>query len=203
MALETAVEQLINNGMFVVVAAGNENSDACNSSPAGSKSAITVASSDNLDNRSVFSNWGSCVDIFAPGTNIPSWNQNGNPWVISGTSMASPHVAGVVSLLLSKYSFTPMELKNKLVEMSTKMKIKNTNGSPNNLLFVEETLSSEPTNTVTVTVTSTATSTNTVTSTATSTNTVTSTATSTSTVTSTTSVSCTLTEVPIPTLVIQ
>jgi subtilisin family serine protease len=107
-ALDTAVRNAVNAGISFVLAAGNSNANACNSSPARvggtGGPAITVAASDQSDRRSSFSNWGTCCDIIAPGSSIYSaWYTSNTAYnTISGTSMASPHVAGVTTLLLDQ-----------------------------------------------------------------------------------------------------
>ncbi|ESK97252.1 serine-type endopeptidase [Moniliophthora roreri MCA 2997] len=103
--LDRVVNSAADNGLHFAVAAGNENRDACQSSPAAAEKAVTVGASNLRDAKAYFSNHGSCVDIFAPGENIKStWNSgNHSSNTISGTSMASPHTAGVIAYLLSLY----------------------------------------------------------------------------------------------------
>ncbi|UZJ53191.1 hypothetical protein CBS101457_002511 [Exobasidium rhododendri] len=104
-SLDKAVNGAVTSGMHFGVAAGNENQDACNVSPAGAPNPVTVGASTLNDLRASFSNVGKCVDIFAPGLNILStWNTgNQSTNTISGTSMASPHVVGMLAYLLSIY----------------------------------------------------------------------------------------------------
>ncbi|KAG8726313.1 serine protease [Ceratobasidium sp. 428] len=102
-SLDRAVNNAVKNGMHFAVAAGNDNKDACNYSPAAAELAVTVGASTLSDDRAYFSNHGSCVDVFAPGLNILStWIGSKTATnVISGTSMASPHTAGLLAYLLS------------------------------------------------------------------------------------------------------
>ncbi|KAJ2992764.1 hypothetical protein NUW58_g2058 [Xylaria curta] len=131
-ALDQAVNAAVDSGIHFAVAAGNDNADACNYSPASAEKAITVGASALDDSRAYFSNWGKCVDIFGPGLSIKS------TWIgsktaintISGTSMASPHLCGLAAYLLSlqpsegsEYgmaSITPKKLKANLVTIATK-----------------------------------------------------------------------------------
>ncbi|MEW5931951.1 MAG: S8 family peptidase, partial [Gemmatimonadota bacterium] len=96
--LNTAVNNLSNSGVFVSVAAGNQNANACNYSPASAASALTLAASDSLDARAPYSNHGSCVDLYAPGSDVTSTWLNGGTRTLSGTSQAAPHAAGVAAL---------------------------------------------------------------------------------------------------------
>jgi serine protease len=133
-ALNAAVEASISAGVHHSVSAGNDDIDSCLNSPASSPNAMTVASSDIKDVRSYFSNWGSCIDIFAPGSHIISWDQDRNPVEKSGTSMAAPHVTGVMALKLSEKNYSPLEMTNELKYTSVKNKIIDYKDSPNFLL---------------------------------------------------------------------
>lgn len=116
--LNAAVENAVNNGITMVVAAGNSNNDACNSSPASEPKAITVGSTKYNDAASWFSNYGSCVDVFAPGSFIYSTWNDGELNSISGTSMASPHVAGLAAGILGEYGISdPEDVFAKIVDM--------------------------------------------------------------------------------------
>ena len=129
--LDRAVNAAVDYGLHFAVAAGNDNADSCGYSPAAAEKAVTVGASTLADERAYFSNFGKCNDIFAPGLNIKStWI--GSPYktnVISGTSMASPHIAGLLAYYLSmqpakdsEYAIadiTPKQLKQNIISVAT------------------------------------------------------------------------------------
>jgi cerevisin len=140
-ALDQAVNKAVEAGVHFAVAAGNERSDACRSSPAGAEKPITVGASTSSDRMAMFSNLGSCVDIVAPGQDIKSiWNTRDGVNTISGTSMASPHVAGALAVYLSdgkEYAST-QNLKEALISVATEDALINIpRGTVNKLLFVD------------------------------------------------------------------
>lgn len=138
-ALDAALANAVSKGITVVVAAGNDNLNACNYSPAREPSAITVGSTTNLDARSSFSNFGTCVDVFAPGSSITSaWYTSSTATnTISGTSMASPHVAGAAALYLQGApTASPATVTSAILGSSTLNKVTSAGtGSPNRLLY--------------------------------------------------------------------
>ncbi|SCW01486.1 LAFE_0E00694g1_1 [Lachancea fermentati] len=149
-ALDMAVNAAVKAGLHFAVAAGNENQDACNTSPAAAENAITVGATTLSDDRAYFSNWGSCVDIFAPGLNVLSTyiGSNTATATLSGTSMASPHVAGLLTYFLSLQpgsdseffnaagGVTPNQLKKRLIAFSTKNALGDVpDDTPNYLIF--------------------------------------------------------------------
>ena len=139
-SMDTAVNNLINSGVAVAVAAGNEYGvDACTRSPARVGAAITVGSTTSSDARSSFSNIGTCLDLFAPGSSIPSaWYTSDTATnTISGTSMATPHVAGAAALYKQAVpSASPSTIRNALVSNATTNRLSGVGtGSPNRLLY--------------------------------------------------------------------
>jgi subtilisin family serine protease len=138
-ALNTAVTNAIANNVLFVVAAGNDNKDACNYSPASAKGALTVAASDNEDRKASFSNHGSCVDLYAPGVAITStWINNADSDnTISGTSMACPHVAGVALKFVAEYPGVDQAgIFDLIIANTTKDKIKsNPTTTPNKIVY--------------------------------------------------------------------
>lgn len=136
-SVDDAVRRAVQAGFVNAVAAGNNNgANACNTSPARTPEAVTVGSTDNADNRSSFSNIGTCVDIFGPGSNITSTRNGGGTTQMSGTSMATPHVAGVAALVLTANpGYTPQQVRDALVNNAVSGVIKNVgSGSPNKLV---------------------------------------------------------------------
>jgi len=139
LALDAAVRALVDEGITVVVAAGNENSNACGVSPAREPRVITVGATDQSDARARFSNLGSCVDVFAPGENILSAWPGGQYASLNGTSMAAPHVAGAAALLLESNSgLRPADVESLITGRASLGSLTNVGqGSPNRLLFLE------------------------------------------------------------------
>jgi len=137
--LDTAVNKLITKGFIVVVAAGNSSDDACYYSPAKVPNAITVAATNASDAQADYSNYGSCVDLYAPGSDILSDSIGSISAVetLSGTSMAAPHVTGVVALYLQKYPKATLKtVRAALISVaSNKVLTDVTGGTPNKLLF--------------------------------------------------------------------
>jgi subtilisin family serine protease len=138
-SVDNAVANAVTRGVTMVVAAGNSNRDACNFSPARTGVAITVGATTSSDARASYSNFGRCLDIFAPGSSITSAWIGGNTATlsISGTSMASPHVAGVAALYLqSNPGASPSTVRNALVANATSSVVTSAGrNSPNLLLF--------------------------------------------------------------------
>ncbi|MFG2106189.1 S8 family peptidase [Micromonospora chersina] len=160
-SIDTAVTNSINSGITYAVAAGNgdilgNRQNACNYSPARVASAITVGATQNNDAAASFSNYGTCVDILAPGVNITSAWYTGSTATntISGTSMASPHVAGAAALVLSANpSWTPQQVRDSLVNNATPNVVTNVGtGTPNRLLYVVNGTTPPPTNDFSVSV---------------------------------------------------
>ena len=139
-ALNDAVTGSINSGVIYALAAMNDNTNACSVSPASTPAALTIAATATTDDRAAFSNWGSCVDLFAPGVGIKSayYANDAATATFSGTSMASPHVAGAAALYLQQNpAATPAEVTQALIGNATANKVTNPgSGTPNRLLYM-------------------------------------------------------------------
>jgi subtilisin family serine protease len=135
--LNTAANNLANSGVFLAVAAGNENQNACNVSPASAASATTVAASTSTDAKASYSNYGSCVDLYAPGSSITSTWTGSSTNTISGTSMASPHVAGVAALYKGTYGDASSSTIDSWIKTNSTANVitGNPSGTPNRLLY--------------------------------------------------------------------
>jgi len=139
-ALDAAVRSLHNSGVTTIASAGNDNIDACGLSPAREPAVITVGSTTNIDARSSFSNFGSCLDIFAPGSNILSAGSlfDSQTTFSDGTSGSAPHVCGAVALLLEK-GIDAENVSQEILARATEGKVKDAGvDSDNKLLYVGE-----------------------------------------------------------------
>jgi subtilisin family serine protease len=136
-AVNTAANNLANSGVFLAVAAGNSNANACNYSPSSASAVTSVMSSTSTDAKSSFSNWGSCTHLYAPGSSITSTWLNGGTNTISGTSMATPHVTGVAALYKAvNGDVSSSALRTWLINNATANVISgNRSGTPNRLLY--------------------------------------------------------------------
>ncbi len=137
--LDIAVANLVADGVVLAVAAGNSNVDACTSSPARAAAPLTVGATQSNDARASYSNFGSCLDLFAPGTSITSawYKSTTSTNTISGTSMATPHVVGVAALVLSANpALTVSEVMSKILTAASVGKVSSAGtNSPNKLLY--------------------------------------------------------------------
>jgi len=133
----SAANSLASSGVFLAVAAGNSSADACNYSPSSAANTTTVAASTSSDARASYSNYGSCVDLYGPGSSITSTWLNGGTNTISGTSMATPHVTGVAALYKATYGDASYStIRSWLTTNATANVITgNPTGTPNKLLY--------------------------------------------------------------------
>jgi hypothetical protein len=137
--LDAAVKRSISSGLTYAIAAGNSGMSACNASPARVPDAITVGATDRVDMRAYFSNYGKCVDVFAPGVSIVSARHDNNTGSVgfNGTSMAAPHVAGAAALLLhSNPTWTPKQVRDRIVTTGIAGAVYDTKGTIDRLLTV-------------------------------------------------------------------
>ena len=149
--LDRSVANAVMQGAMVIVAAGNENTNACNTSPASETLVVAVGATTRNDARATFSNYGQCVDLFAPGVSIraASHLSRGGTAVLSGTSMACPQVSGSTALEIQKMRIqgeriTPDSVRAKLLASATKGVLSNLRGGPNLLLHIPQGIRSEP-----------------------------------------------------------
>ncbi|XP_022096708.1 uncharacterized protein LOC110982536 [Acanthaster planci] len=139
-SLTDAMKKMWDNGFVISHAAGNANTFACYYTPQKMKEVIATGATNKNDKRAYFSNYGKCVDLFAPGVSIVSaeysTSSNSGTTTMSGTSMACPHTSGVLALLMGKdKNATPQSLKDALLSSATSDVVSDTKGSPNRLLY--------------------------------------------------------------------
>ena len=140
--IDILLRDCIESGLVVVAAAGNGDRDSCAHNPSSTSGVISVAATEeNNDQRASFSNYGSCVDVFAPGVSILGARLGGGSVRFSGTSMATPHVAGVVALLQQSGDPNPASI---ILATATQNVVKDLLGSPDRLLYVGSTLAPQP-----------------------------------------------------------
>jgi subtilisin family serine protease len=146
-SVNTAVTNLSNSGVFTAVAAGNNGANACNYSPASAAGVVTVAASDSSDYRAYFSNYGACVEIYAPGVAVTSDWIGSSTNTIPGTSMASPHVAGAGAIYKSLYGDAASSSVSSWIigNATANVIISNPSGTPNLLLFIPDGSTPAPT----------------------------------------------------------
>jgi len=141
LAMNRAVEKMVksSNTFYITVASGNENSNACNTSPASARGIFTVNAMDQYDDRAYFSNYGTCTDIYSPGVDNYGAVLNGKYAVESGTSFSTPILAGILNHYLDMYPHMNLaEIKHKLLEDATKDTIEgNPKNTPNLMVYLE------------------------------------------------------------------
>jgi aqualysin 1 len=136
-SVDDAVTASIADGVTYSVSAGNSNASACNYSPARTPTALTIGATTSTDARASYSNYGSCVDWFAPGSSITSANMNGGSLTLSGTSMSSPHNTGAAALYLQgNPTATPATVRSNLASALTTGVVTGSNSTANHLLYV-------------------------------------------------------------------
>lgn len=135
-AVNTAVNNLFASGVYVAVAAGNNSANACNFSPGAVTAITTVTASDQFDNHVFGSNFGGCVDLYAPGRNVPTVGLTSTPVIANGTSIAAPHVTGTAALVWATFGGTPTTVQNWILTNTTPGVLTGVPaGTPNRLLF--------------------------------------------------------------------